>query len=379
MKSISINKNKIKYINNKYGITILEINQDEEIKDIIQFENYLLDLKYPRELYENQSIYIPHYQNDGNIFISFGTIKGFNNSYMIHACNINDEISGPSGAPIMDLENKTLIGIYIQGKKINGERCGIFLDEAIKDFIEKKIKTKKDKTLIKMKSANLDYKLINQIKIKLNVEEDLLGTKVYFLNYIKNKNDSTNIFSQNYLKELNEKNVSIEINGEKAKFSKYFIPKKTDNEIIIKFKTPMTNCSCMFYGCDNIYDIDLSQFNTSCVINMESMFAFCNGLVSIDLSSLDTESVENMNNMFLSCMNLEGIKIKYLGRVETSMKNIFFGCDKLKILDLTSLDKNDNFDIKWLLRENPKFETIYVKKQCKDRIKNFPTNNIKSY
>ena len=44
----------------------------------------------------------------------------------------------------------------------------------------------------------------------------------------------------------------------------------------------------MFYGCQDITEIDLSNFNTSKLTYMYSMFSGCSQLTSIDLSNFDT-------------------------------------------------------------------------------------------
>ena len=391
VKRISIKRKKIKYINNKFGISILELDEeDNDIKDILVLDEFLTmelkeedypkefmkDLKYgdySKDLYKNISIYIPHYKNYEKIFVSFGTIIGFKDFNIIHCCNMNDEDIGPSGAPILDLTNKTLIGIYNHEKKIKGERCGIFLENVIKDFIEKKLKNENKNMLNNLKNSIKQYSIPNQIKLTIIIEKNLLGKKVFFLNNLSNKKDNKN--NQN---QINEKNTEIFINGEATNFSNFFYPKVIENEIILKFKTPLKDCSYMFYNCNNIYQIDLSQFNTSNVKNMESMFAFCTDLICVDLSFLDMNNIQNMDNMFFFCYRLEGIKLKHLGNIDTSRKNMFYSCNNLKILDLTSLNENDNFDIDWLIKENKKFDTIYVEENCKNKKKKYKLN-IKTY
>ena len=68
----------------------------------------------------------------------------------------------------------------------------------------------------------------------------------------------------------------------------------------LKFKILFTNCSKMFYDCRNIKNIDLTNFDTSNVTNMQSMFEGC-GITNIDLSNFDTSNVTNMHSMFSGC------------------------------------------------------------------------------
>ena len=56
-----------------------------------------------------------------------------------------------------------------------------------------------------------------------------------------------------YLKELNEDNTELYINGNKRKYEKYFIPEKEGEYIIeLRFNINLTDCSYMFSGCENI-------------------------------------------------------------------------------------------------------------------------------
>ena len=65
----------------------------------------------------------------------------------------------------------------------------------------------------------------------------------------------------------------------------------------------------MFYECMNITEINLSNFNTSIVTNMNSMFNGCSSLSSLDLSNFNTSIVTNMGHMFSYSNKLEYIII----------------------------------------------------------------------
>ena len=61
----------------------------------------------------------------------------------------------------------------------------------------------------------------------------------------------------------------------------------------------------MFYGCNSLISLDLSNFNTQNVTNMNGMFYNCNSLISLDLSNFNTQNVTNMNYMFSFCNSLK--------------------------------------------------------------------------
>ena len=49
----------------------------------------------------------------------------------------------------------------------------------------------------------------------------------------------------------------------------------------------------MFKNCEKIKNLNLSNFNTKNVINMDDMFSGCSSLLSLDLSNFNTEKVKN--------------------------------------------------------------------------------------
>ena len=65
----------------------------------------------------------------------------------------------------------------------------------------------------------------------------------------------------------------------------------------------------MFKRCKNLKNINLSNFNTEKVNNMNTMFKGCELLNNIDLSNFNTNNVIDMNYMFDGCKNLKKGKI----------------------------------------------------------------------
>ncbi len=65
----------------------------------------------------------------------------------------------------------------------------------------------------------------------------------------------------------------------------------------------------MFGSCTSLTSLDLSNFNTSNVTNMNGMFGSCTSLTSLDLSNFDTSKVTSMINMFNGCTSLRTIRM----------------------------------------------------------------------
>ena len=95
----------------------------------------------------------------------------------------------------------------------------------------------------------------------------------------------------------------------------------------------------MFYKCSNITEIDLSNFNTSYINNMESMFSGCTLLTSLNLSNFDTSKVKWMNFMFSDCTLLTSLNLSNFdtSKVE-QMNGMFSFCSSLTSLNLSNFD-----------------------------------------
>lgn len=91
----------------------------------------------------------------------------------------------------------------------------------------------------------------------------------------------------------------------------------------------------LFYFTD-LVSLDLSNWNTSNVINMSNTFADCHLLTNIALSNWNTDNVTNMSGMFDDCQNLENLDVsKWHTNNVTNMAYIFRFCNKLKDINVS--------------------------------------------
>lgn len=105
----------------------------------------------------------------------------------------------------------------------------------------------------------------------------------------------------------------------------------------------VTNMNAMFAGCYSLTDIDLSNFNTGKVTSMRNMFAYCNSLIDLDLSSFDTSNVIYMNGMFEGCSNLVNLDLRSFNTSSvTYMYHMFTMCKSLTSLDLSNFSISDS-------------------------------------
>ena len=133
----------------------------------------------------------------------------------------------------------------------------------------------------------------------------------------------------------------------------------------------VTNMYRMFYECNKLSSLDLSNFNTANVTNMEEMFYSCQNLSSLDLSKFNTEKVTNMSGMFYGCQNLSSLDLsKFNTEKVTNMSGMFAGCQKLSSLALST------FNTKEVKHMNSMFESCSALSSLD--LSNFNTANVES-
>ena len=155
-----------------------------------------------------------------------------------------------------------------------------------------------------------EERVINEIILTLMIEKHEINQKIFFLDNIDYLDHKTNVrHYHDNLKELNRLNTKLFINKKECKYSKYFIPYKEGiYEIKLLIYINMQNCSYMFYNCQNIISINITNFNTSNVTDMQKMFFNCSNLTTLsDISKWNTDNVNNMNWMFFNCSKLSDL------------------------------------------------------------------------
>ncbi len=103
-----------------------------------------------------------------------------------------------------------------------------------------------------------------------------------------------------------------------------------------------SDSSYLFNGLSNITSLDLTNFDTSKVTNMEGMFQGLNSLVSLDLgNNFDTSKVTNMQSMFAHDKSLLSLDLKDLFDTSnvTDMSEMFSSLNSCNYLNL-----GDKFD-----------------------------------
>ena len=108
----------------------------------------------------------------------------------------------------------------------------------------------------------------------------------------------------------------------------------------------VTDMGCMFAGCEEIKQLDVSRFDTSQVTDMGCMFMGCELLSELDISGFDTRHVTSMTYMFLNCKCLEKLDVSgFDTRCAESMRGMFYKCQKVKELDVSGFDTSQVTDM----------------------------------
>ena len=102
----------------------------------------------------------------------------------------------------------------------------------------------------------------------------------------------------------------------------------------------------MFYCMRILTTINLSNFNTSKVTNMSSMFYDMYSLTALDLSSFDTSQVTDMSDMFYNMRNLTTINLSNFNTSRvTNMGHMFSYMTGITTLDLSNFDTSKVTDM----------------------------------
>jgi len=129
--------------------------------------------------------------------------------------------------------------------------------------------------------------------------------------------------------------------------SKMFLPDYSAQKIknileldLSNFDTSkVTNMNSMFSGMSNLTTLDLSNFNTSKVMNMAAMFYVTSNLAMLNLSNFDTSKVTNMGLMFSGMSNLTSLNLSNFDTSKvTNMNSMFSYMYSLTTLNLSNFN-----------------------------------------
>lgn len=102
------------------------------------------------------------------------------------------------------------------------------------------------------------------------------------------------------------------------------------------------NSVSMFSDMRSLTSLDLSNFDTSRVMDMGSMFASSSNLTSLDLSNFDTSKVTNMSNMFSTMFSLSSLNVSNFDTSKVAnMSSMFYNSFGFTSLNLSNFDTSN--------------------------------------
>ena len=129
----------------------------------------------------------------------------------------------------------------------------------------------------------------------------------------------------------------------------------------------VTNMQYMFAGMHNVTTLNLSNFDTSKVTNMQYMFAGMRNLTALNLSNFNTSQVTNMHSMFGAMSSLTTLDLSSFDTSKVmDMNHMFWGMSGLTTLNLSNFDTSKVTDMGYIFYLENKdmskdnLETIYV-------------------
>ena len=99
------------------------------------------------------------------------------------------------------------------------------------------------------------------------------------------------------------------------------------------------NMQLAFYNCNSLETIPVRDWNTRNVIYMDKTFGNCTSLINLDVSKWDTSKVVELTNTFYHCSSLKTLDVsKWKTSNVLRADSLFAGCEKLTSLDVSKWD-----------------------------------------
>ena len=112
------------------------------------------------------------------------------------------------------------------------------------------------------------------------------------------------------------------------------------------FKKKLSKCKNLFYKCDQISEIDISNFDCSQIVDCSGMFEDCSKLTILKLGQLNFALSSNFGNMFKNCGRLGDLDVSFFDTKNSiTFKSMFEGCSRLKEIDVSKFESSKCKDI----------------------------------
>ena len=185
--------------------------------------------------------------------------------------------------------------------------------------------------------------LFNGCKNLLSINgNNWYGNKIHDMSYAFNRCEKLASINLGYISTNNVTNMCGLFNG---CISLTKIPSVIKNSKIENVE----DISIMFQDCTGLESVELSNFNTTKVKDMDGVFSGCSKLKKkVNLKNWSTANVQGMIGMFKNCTALTEVTLPgkmNLGKVKNA-SGMFYGCENLKTINNIDNLKFSNTDVK---------------------------------
>ena len=195
-------------------------------------------------------------------------------------------------------------------------------------------------------------------------DEEIENSDIYFYNYSRLKSSNSSRNKNNLEKEKDIYEIKIIWNNNDTNITTtdnmFFNCEKIIGIDLSNFNSSqVNNTSRMFYGCTSLSSLNLSNFDTSNVKTMESMFYDCSSLSILDLNNFDVSQVTSMYQMFHNCSSLISLNLSNFDtRNVLSMFKLFSECSSLIFLDISNFDTTKVINMAFLFYKCSQLESL---------------------
>ena len=257
--SIGLKKYLIKSFNDVESIYCEDDIQKINFKKLIQNKK-LNNLKYINiTIGDISNLNKDNYLSDNNKYL-FELIKNSKNLKSIILRLKTDNLNETIKFILYLIEDLKKLRIFNISQYLSQSKFDITFEQLIKQFPKLKNRIYYFK---EFKINNIGF----ENKINDNIEKNQKENTIICIHNIKKINIPIQILGYN--KNNNNKYCKLYLNNEKIKFClQYKFPETRQYEIKIKYKIILKDMSYMFYKCSSLNSLNLSNFNTNNVKNM---------------------------------------------------------------------------------------------------------------
>lgn len=188
---------------------------------------------------------------------------------------------------------------------------------------------------------------------------------------VKEEINTNSLIKYDWFKEGTGEKHWVLFNTEMYEAEDIYLHYKESSLLVPVIPINATSCYAMFRDCSRVLSLDLGDFDTSNVVDMDSMFARCSNFITLDLSGFNTSKVTEMRSIFEHCTALLYLDLSQFDTSKvTDMNSMFYRCSNATFIDVANFDTSNVIDMSNMF--------AYCKSLIKLNLSKFDTSNVTS-